>query len=227
MDNAIRQWVRDKSQEHGAELNAVDAQPTGENRPSPIFNLLIDGVDFEKGLKRFGGDEQSYIDVVRSYVKNTPDLLEQLADVTETTLADYTIIVHGIKSGSRSIGAEEIGGFAEKLEQAGKRGDLAAVLSENKRFIAQAKNLLSALSTFLEEVNHLSPKPHAAAPDPQTLRELAEACRSFDIDGADAAVAKLDKFDYDDGAELVEWLHTQLAALAFREIAERLSDTQN
>ncbi|MDR0905445.1 MAG: response regulator [Oscillospiraceae bacterium] len=224
MDNAIRQWVRDKSQERSAETAEPSAQPAEERQPSPVFDRVIDGLDLAHGLQRFGGDEDSYIDVLRSFVKNTPGLLVTLADVTEATLADYTIIVHGIKSGSRSIGAADLGDFAEKLEFAGKRGDAPFVLKENRQFLAQAETLLSALATFLAEVADANPKPRAASPNPATLRELAEACLSFDIDGADAAVAKLDKFDYDDGAELIEWIHEQLTSLAFRQIAERLSD---
>ncbi|MDR0863074.1 MAG: response regulator [Oscillospiraceae bacterium] len=222
MDNAIRQWVRDKSREKDLQLEVQE--PEDGEAPFTVKERHIEGLDYEKGLSMFGGDEESYIEVLKSYSKNTPSLIEKLAEVTGATLSDYATTIHGIKSSSRSIGAEEIGALAETLERESKAENLTFVLENTDAITRGIKHLLSALDAFLTEVTAANPKPHMAEPNAEVLRALAEACRGYDIDGVDNAMAQLDEYEYDNNAELVEWIHEQINIMGFKQIAERLAD---
>ncbi|MDR3279390.1 MAG: response regulator [Synergistaceae bacterium] len=233
MDATVNHWVRDKNLEKELSLSQADEPDNldrrgGSDRRSGFGRRELDkwqisGLDFEKGLDRFGGDEESYMDVLKSYASNTPPLLDKALKCTEEGLPDYAIIVHGIKSSSRSIGAEMIGGQAEALEHAAKAGDIAFVLLNNDAFIQAAQKLIADMSVMLWSFEEKNPKPRKAAPDAGVLADLLQSCEEYDIDGVDKAMAALEGCEYESGSELVGWLRGQVNAMGFKQIVERLS----
>ncbi|MDR1815829.1 MAG: transporter substrate-binding domain-containing protein, partial [Clostridiales Family XIII bacterium] len=143
LDDVINRWVRDKQLEKelaakGEVVGDRDGMDAETQMNSGLFDgKQVQGVDLADGLSRFGGDEQAYLDVVRSYVKNTPELADKSAGVTRETLADYAITVHGIKGASRNIGARTLGSRAEELELAAKAEDFAYVSQNNEAFLGK------------------------------------------------------------------------------------------
>jgi HPt (histidine-containing phosphotransfer) domain-containing protein len=111
----------------------------------------IPGVNCENGLALCDGDQNMYIKFLRVYISNIPKTLEKIRNVSEETLNDYIICVHGIKSNSDTIGAEETKKYARHLELLGKSGDLDGVLAQNKPFIASVENLVSNIVIWLEK----------------------------------------------------------------------------
>jgi CheY-like chemotaxis protein len=243
MDFVINHWVRDKELEkkhseniQNGQQNWLDMRSGNERRGSldrrsgfdrrdyvGSGKLNVNGLDTKQGLKRFGGDEEVYLDVLKSYALNTPPLLDQLRECSEESLPNYAIVVHGIKSSSRSIGAEPIGARAEALELAAKAGDLALIKEKNDNFIKTLQTLLANLSAVLQEIEGEDSKPQKAEPDAEVLAALLEACQSFDIDGVDKAMAELESYEYESRGELVEWLRAQVKVMGFKQITERLS----
>jgi CheY-like chemotaxis protein len=243
MDVVINHWVRDKEIEKKIAEESQNDKSTEERRSSKgrrsgierrshldrrsslgsrARKLNIDGMDFGQGLKRFGDDEDIYLDVLKSYSLNTPSLLEELRNCTEDSLPNYAIAVHGIKSSSRSIGADAIGTRAERLEHAAKAGDFAFVSAENNDFIATIQTLIVSLSALLKDIAEANPKPTKAEPDADVLAVLLEACKNYDIDGVDRAMMELERYEYESGNELVQWLRTQASVTGFKKMAERL-----
>ncbi|GHU27319.1 hypothetical protein AGMMS50256_06930 [Betaproteobacteria bacterium] len=243
MDFVINHWVRDKELEkklsediQNGQQNWQDMRSGKERRSSTdrrsgfdrrdymgSGKLSVNGLDVGQGLMRFGGDEEIYLDVLKSYVLNTPPLLDQLRECSEETLPNYAIVVHGIKSSSRSIGAEPIGARAEALELAAKTGDLALIKAKNDDFIETLQTLLTNLSATLQEIAGEDRKPQKAEPDADVLAALLEACQSFDIDEVDKAMAELESHEYESRGELVEWLRAQVNVMGFKQITEKLS----
>jgi CheY-like chemotaxis protein len=241
MDVIINHWVRNKEQEKmstdkNASQGTLNLRNGKDRRINPerrsnfdrrwVGKLQVGGLDIEQGLKQFGGDEEIYLDVLKSYVLNTPPLIEQLRKRTEENLQDYAIVVHGIKSSSRSIGAEPVGAQAEALEFAAKAGDFVLVDGKTGDFIEMVQTLLGNLSDILQEIAENNPKPKKAEPDAKVLAALVEACKSFDIDEVDKAIEELESYEYESGGELVEWLRAQLNQMGFEQITERLSNQQ-
>ena len=145
LDRIVRQWVRDPEKEPAPVYKEppVDARPGGAEG---TLDCNIDGLNAVKGLERFGGDEKVYLEVLRSYVLNTPPLIKSIRNADENSLANYSIVIHGIKGASRSIGADEVGDMAAALEASAKAGDLNFVKSCNRAFIETLEQLLEEIS---------------------------------------------------------------------------------
>ncbi len=227
LDAVLRRWVRDKTleenlltaEENGARPNE-ELPHTGTTVPS-LGNIAIDGLDMRKLLERFGGDGEVSVGVLHSYAKNTRPLLADLKKYLETeNLADYAIVVHGVKGSSYGICAEAVGRSAEALEAASKAGDLAAVRSGHPAFERMTESLVSRIDRALDAFGLVSEKRTAHAPDEALLAELREACRAFDMDRVDRAMTQLESFRYETRGALVEWLRKQVDDMMFEIVSD-------
>jgi HPt (histidine-containing phosphotransfer) domain-containing protein len=131
--------------------------------------------------------------------------------------------VHGIKGSSRSIGAEVLGAKAEALEHAAKAGDVSFIRENHEIFIQASDQLLDELNAEINRVAAEHPKLRKPEPAEETLADLLQACRTFDIDGVDRAMAELESCEYETGSDLVTWLREKADGMGFKEIAGRLS----
>jgi HPt (histidine-containing phosphotransfer) domain-containing protein len=180
-------------------------------------------LDVEKGIQRFGGDRESYMQILRSFAASARSLLDAVRGATEDNLANYAITVHGIKGASRSIFAEITGNMAESLEKAAKAGDFGFVREHNENFIKTVDNLIADIDGIVDKMDSENPKPEKDRPDIETLTELLAACKEYDMDGVDAAMEKIGSFEYKSGGELADWLRTNVDRMNFAQIVERLS----
>jgi HPt (histidine-containing phosphotransfer) domain-containing protein len=240
LDATLQEWVRNKELEKDlAENHQINAdgqildRRNGKDRRKGDrrsgfdrrrFGKSIAGLDIGKGLKRFNGDNDSYIDILRSYTINIPPLLNTAGKVDKENLSDYAIIVHGIKSSCRSIGADTMGSKAEALEKAAKENDLPFVIANNAPFINEAEKLIGELKEMLLNMFPEKPKPKKDKPDNEALGRLLTACQDFDIDKADAVMAELNAWDYDCDDGLVAWLSENVSQLNYAPITEKLSN---
>jgi CheY-like chemotaxis protein len=238
MDGVIRQWVRNKDLEKEQEAGRAEVP----DHRTEEAGIEVPGIDTVKGMERFEGDWSIYWDVVKSFAQNTPPLLDKIrafstecpvehpaspserrALLSEEELNDYAIIVHGIKSSSRSIGAEDLGAQAEALEHAAKAGNVDFIRENHRVFIQEADQLLDGLGAEINRVAAEHPKPRKTEPAEETLEDLLQACRAFDIDGVDRAMEELESCEYETGADLVAWLREKADGMGFKEIAGRLA----
>jgi len=242
LDAVIREFLYDKGKEEeffeerkragaapvpasggsGSERRAVSERRSGIERRA--LHRGIDGVEIEKGIEHFGSDEDAYYEVLRSFAVNTPQLLESSKGVGEYNLNDYAIIVHGIKGSSRGIFANDFGDIAESLEMAARGGDIKYVRKNNPLFLEAGWNLLADIDKFLAGIRPEGVKPRLEKPSGEILGKLLEACRNYDMDGADVAIAELEGWEYDEGGELVAWLWENVQQMNFSGIIERLSE---
>jgi len=115
------------------------------------MEIKISGVNAESGLELCDGSEEIYIRSLRLYVSNMPTYLEKIKNVSKETLNDYAINVHGVKSISEYIGAEETKKTARQLELMAQNGDLAGVLTANEAFIKNARDLVDKITDWLKK----------------------------------------------------------------------------
>jgi len=242
LDAVIREWVRDKEQEKlyirdDIEESSVTILNDAVNKM--LFNKSIIGLDIEKGITRFGGDSDAYIEVLGSFAKHTPPLLESARDISDKLQSidgndengmqaayqtDYETVVHGVKGSSRAIFANEVGSKSESLEKAAKYGDFAYIAANNDDFIKTTQQLISEIEALLSELCAAENKPFAEKPNAETLEKLRGACINYDMNIVDEAIAELEAFSYDSGSELVEWLRRNAELTNFDEIVERLGE---
>jgi HPt (histidine-containing phosphotransfer) domain-containing protein len=230
MDAIVRRWVRDEAKEKelglpDPEQAAASASQTESAAPGqPVLqDPNIPGLDFNAGFSRFGNGE-TYLEVLAAYAGSTPELLAKLKNPVPEKLAEYAVTVHGVKGGSRNIGALVLGDKAEALEKAAKTGDFAFVSGKTPEFINEAEALLAPLSAFIAKIEASNEKPQREEPDRETLAMLLAACKSFDIDAVDKAMEQLNEYEYGNG-ELMDWLKEKLSLMDFKNIIERLQNT--
>lgn len=167
-----------------------------EDRIPPEMEWLyrVQGISVEDGI-RFCGGAEAFIKSVNTF----RDTLEGNADTIEKAYADrdtefYTIKVHALKSSARIIGASELSGLAERLEEAGKNGDQAFIDDNTERLLKLYReygNKLSRLSGIEDEE-----KKEPIAEDElegayEALRELIPA---MDYDGVEMVLSQAGEF---------------------------------
>ena len=109
------------------------------------------------------------------------------------------------------------------METAAKSGDFGYIQAHNTQFIESARKLISQIENTLSAIEAENPKPQKEKPDPQVLLELVEACKVYDVNGADAAMDEIEKYQYtaDDG--LVNWLRENIDMMNFTQIVQKLT----
>jgi signal transduction histidine kinase/DNA-binding response OmpR family regulator/HPt (histidine-containing phosphotransfer) domain-containing protein len=167
LDEALNKYIRDKKGAGTGEQgtgSAVRGQSSdGEQQPivpGPHSQVptshssfpAISGVDVKKGFAMTGGTEANYRIVLSTFKKNVEERLPLFqTPPDQDTLSMFTTQVHSLKSSTASIGAAEVSDRAEKLEAAGRAGDLAFIrehLSDfSERLTALLKNIGIALQT--------------------------------------------------------------------------------
>ena len=222
LNSILNKFIRDKQLPEVIEAARKKRNDMDEEVHKMVQKNEIAGLDIAKGLKRFNSDEVSYMKVLHSYADSVRSMLDEIEDVKEDNLVDYRIIVHGIKGTSYTIFADQIGKTAEGLEKAAKAGDFSYIEMHNQLFIESTRKFIAELDVFLSTMNSENVKPKKDKPDDEVLSKLLAACRSYDMDGVDAAIAEIGKYQYESDNGLVEWLLENVETLSFEEIARKL-----
>ena len=228
LDAVIRQWVRNKDieqamKDQGTCIDAEtpqNARTERERLKSRLARWDIQGMELEAALKRFG-TEDAFLRVMKVFSEDTPGFLDRIRHVTEENLRDYTIAVHGLKGSCRGICAESLAAQADKLEFAARTNQYAYIEAHNDSFIREVEEFLASLRKM--SGTHIKAKK--PMPDAAVMANLLKACRQFDINGVDRAMAELVRYDYETGGELVRWLRETVKVMGFKEISQRLSKT--
>jgi YesN/AraC family two-component response regulator len=200
-------------------------QASSQEQPESAFaSREVAGLDIAAGLKRYDYDEEVYIKILRSYVSSVRSMLETVEVVGKDTLFDYHIKVHGIEGASRNIFAEQIGELAGNLKDAAKAEDFDYIEKHNPKFVEDLKEFIDAISTLISAINAETRKPKKDAPDTDALLRLAAACKVYDMDGTDSAMAEIEMYQYESGGDLVDWLRESVDMMRFPQIVEKLSN---
>ena len=229
LNTVIREWVWDVDRQvilNEQTFSDAHAEKDRSAVSDEWKNKKIAGLDIARGIKRFGGNEKLFFNVLRSYAKNTRLLLETIKKVSQNDLADYAITVHGIKGSSHGIYADTIGAKAEALEEAAKTGDFDFVNANNDAFIEAVGNFVSDIDDLLDKDNR-NPKPKKDKPDIELLSMILAACKNYDIEKIDAAMAEIDSYEYESDNGLSVWLQDNINHLNYELIVEKLSDLLN
>jgi CheY-like chemotaxis protein len=226
LDDILRRWVQTGSPNKANTKQANTAQGGRENESlrAALENAFIPGLDIPGGLKRFGGDETSYMNVLRSYANHTGASLDQIKTVDRHNLAEYAIIVHGIKGASRGICAETAGALAEHLEKAAKLGDLDFVTGHHNDLLEQVHQLIAHIRDLIERLDPDEPKPKKDMLDREALLKLMQACDTYDMDSVDAIMKEIMAYDYETDSVLAGWLKDSIAGLQFSHVVQRIAD---
>jgi signal transduction histidine kinase/CheY-like chemotaxis protein/HPt (histidine-containing phosphotransfer) domain-containing protein len=251
LDAALKQWVNKKEGAEATDGNGrgsaeraeatdgkgvveraverVEAPPA--DSPGIPDDARVDGIDFKAGTARYE-NEDAYLKIIRSYVRHTPELLEKLSVLKmenpgKEEMREYAAVVHGLKGSSFAVCADAVGKRAEALEHAARAEEWGIVLSGHADLIKATHTLIARLEEFLKSASERAAgerkeKPLRAAPDRAILEKMLSAARRFKTWEMDDLLAELDKFDYENEAELVGRLEELISDMDYDAVTERL-----
>ena len=105
------------------------------------------GLNTTDGLTYCGNDEEFYLEIINDYANDAPEKISQLEDFLKAdNLKDYKILIHSVKSASKTIGASEMFEKAKELEEAAAAGDGDFVKAHHGAVIEAYKALAGKLS---------------------------------------------------------------------------------
>jgi signal transduction histidine kinase/DNA-binding response OmpR family regulator len=228
LDTVLNQWVRGKhcgkTPPADKRINLPNAGAGDVMALRALEEVSVDGLDLRAGVQRYAG-EDSYLKILESYMRHTPEVLIRLGNVSKDTLHNYAVDVHGLKGSSYGICANEIGELAETLEQAAKSRDFETVSKSGGELIGVVDKLLADLGWLLGKIrNTTREKSMKASPDDSLLEKMLEASERFDSSMMGEIVEELERYDYESGSELVSWLRKQLDNLEYEAVEDRLRD---
>ncbi|MDR0304454.1 MAG: response regulator [Chitinispirillales bacterium] len=232
LDEIIHKWVYDRLSEseklkapRNTDKSAFIAQEKPQIKPD---THKIEGLDFEKGVKRFNGSYDAYYRVISSFVKNIASKINAIDDVSSKNIADYAITIHGIKGSCYGISANLFGDEAAVLEKFAKDGDLEKIWELNPKFIEKIKLFIEKLQNLLNEINSSKEeKPKMILPDTNLLKKILVSAQNYDMEELRNSVNDLDKFRYEKDNELVTEIKQKCDVFDYDGIARIISKFLN
>ena len=232
LDAILNKWVRDIQSDQtlrAAERRKADKlviEERGSIAPEYLDDEIA-GLDLKTGMTTFG-NESTFLKILQSYVTHTKSMLNKLNITSGSQLEEYAIIVHGLKGASRGIFATEVGKLAEDLERSAKSNDFATVMAKKSYLLETTKTLVADIEKYLAKVAEKpvpsSSRERKTAPEPEILEKMRDAAKRFKTSLMEDFMAEIERYDYESGAELVNWLRRSVNELEYGAIVERLED---
>ena len=227
LDTALNTWVRNKQSEETlkmAEVELARIKKDDQHDSDTPDDFSVAGIDIAQGLERYNG-KAAYFDILRSWCRHTPVLLESMKNLSPETLPEYAITVHGLKGSSYGILANDIGKKAEELESFAKAGVFSSVQAANGGFIEMTESLLLNLREMLEKAGAVpAARQKLAAPPTALLAKLLDAAKEYKSTLMEEILADIESYDYESGGELVLWLREQMDNLEYDAVCSRLEE---
>lgn len=210
----IRRWLPDG-------LIQKLSAPAATQQEIPTEELpVIEGIDVQEGIKNSGSLEL-FINLLGDFYK----LIDLKATKIEKCLADgmirdYTIEVHALKNTARMIGALELSELFYKMEQCGNAGDVETISRENPAIMELYRSYKPILEPY-GKANEQDKKEVPKAEIVAALDKLNTAMDTFDLDGADAALAELEQYRMPEAlGTYMENLRAYVADVAMEEVMD-------
>jgi signal transduction histidine kinase/CheY-like chemotaxis protein len=144
LNEIMNRWTPGEKRE-----KAADDMPDESARS--VSRLRIDGVDVNRGIEMAGGSEKDYLEVLTLFRKDVLDRMALLREIPDSRdLRIFTTQVHALKSAAGSIGAASLSEAAERIEQAGMRGDTEAIRGEFAGFREGLLDLIESIRSLQE-----------------------------------------------------------------------------
>ncbi len=162
--------------EEGLSDNASQKEPDPEAEKEELaWYEKIPELDAKAAVKN-SGSKEAFLSVLKIYYDSYPARSDELKGYFDNgDWENYTVKIHALKSSSRLVGALSLGDDAEKLEMAGKEGNIEYICANHASAMEQYKNIVDALSEEFGTKEDLS-LPEI---DPATLSELYEGLSEF------------------------------------------------
>jgi signal transduction histidine kinase/CheY-like chemotaxis protein/HPt (histidine-containing phosphotransfer) domain-containing protein len=111
-----------------------------------INGSLLEGyIDVHTGLRHLGSTD-TYITILRSFSDAVEKNIKEMEQyLEEENFEDYSILIHGIKSNCRTVGAGKLGEMAESLEHVSDSQDGPLLRDKHIEFVKEYRELKEVL----------------------------------------------------------------------------------
>ena len=177
------------------EYDAAEVATLTENEIEPKLKLAlialanVEGVDMEAGISYCAGEE-NYWQTVEGFAAGGERTATRLQEfLEEDDLENYGILVHGLKSSARLVGALDLSFRAEYLERCADEKKRTIILEKTEKLLADLRALVKQLEIVIAEY---AEQENAQDKPQMTMAEWQEACLAisefaqvFDFSGVD------------------------------------------
>lgn len=137
----------------GNQSEVSEAALNGENAEAAEEKTGV--LDHELALKFLLGDEEAYNEIAEVYIETSNDKIADLDKFyDEKDWKSFSVVVHGIKSSSLSVGAQKLSDLAKAMEYASEEGNADFVEENYFTLLTMYQEVLTELRNYLEEVNN-------------------------------------------------------------------------
>ena len=117
-------------------------QNNKENKSITIDTARQIGLNVDSALVYSCGDEDFYLELLTDYAGQASDRCAELTSYLEAgNLKDYEILVHSVKSSSKTIGADDLSELAKLLESAARDSDADYVRQHHDALVSGLEEL--------------------------------------------------------------------------------------
>ena len=226
LEKTIMQHLPDEIMEHPAEAEAVEELTEIPEELKWIYET--EGISVEEGIKNSGGIS-NYIFSLHMFLDTIDENAKVIRDSYENgNIRLYTIKVHSLKSSARIVGATELSGLAEALEDAGNREDMDFINGNADKLLLDYEAFKEKLSGLRENTDN---KEKEAIPE-EELKEawaaLSDEISQMDYDASEMILKQLNEYALPADAEnMVKELTKMLKVLDWDGMAEEISKCLN
>ena len=113
------------------------SEASGGNKPKLSMDKLREiGLNVDAALRYTCDDEDFYMELLTDYANSAEDKCGELSSYLEKgDLKNYEILVHSLKSASKTVGADDVSEQAKALEEASRNQDSAFVNAHHDAFV--------------------------------------------------------------------------------------------
>jgi two-component system, sensor histidine kinase and response regulator len=177
---ALQRWVTPRPLVAGAALAAPQATPGNNGADVDTrWPTELPGVDLALGLRFANGQQSTYVQMLRLFVRNQADLSLRLRDaLAQSDLAAAERLAHTCKGVCASLGAVNAQAHAQRLESALTAAQSAESVSPLVDSLSHALNgLIAHVHAFLKQADRLQVDVRALEPATANAESLRSLCQ--------------------------------------------------
>lgn len=167
------------------------------NEEKPVTKIQITGLDVDLAMKLLGREELFW-SVLKEYyrvIEKKYNLIKEYEQ--KERWQEYTVEVHGLKSASRQIGANNLADMAERMEAAGNAKDARLIHKTTPAMLEEYIKYKDILKPYFTEKN----KEHGGRQaDSKKLNEffarMETALEDLDMDKMEEVINDMEKYSY-------------------------------
>lgn len=161
------------------------------------------GISLENGLSHAQNDEETYLGLVRLFLKEKEKQEIMRGYIDAGNMKDYAILVHGLKGNARTLGADALADIAFSHEKESKAGNADYVKTHFEELLTLWNQVQEGFSALYD----------AQCTDTEEVAcGEGQECLQLTRDDLEEAAALLDDFETKEAiGRLKEWLKNPLA----------------